>query len=75
MLTKLPKIANITIFLVLCILSLLFCCGNMEKNPVPKYSFLAFCYWNLNCLTAHGSIKISLLQAYVTQHDYDKMCL
>ena len=66
MLTKLPKIAKITIFLVLCIPSLLFRCGDIEKNPGSKYLSLTFCHWNLNGLTDHDSIKISLLQAYVT---------
>ena len=75
MLTKLPKIAKIIIFLVLCIRSLLFHCGDIEKNPCPKYSSLTFFHWNLNGLTAHDSIKISLLQAYVTQHNYDIICL
>ena len=75
MLTKLPKIAKITLFLGLCIPSLLFRCGDIEKNPGPKYSSLTFCHWNLNGLTAHDSIKISLLQAYVTQHNYDIICL
>ena len=74
-LTKLAKIAKITIFLFLCITSLLFCFGDIEKNPGPKYSSLTFCHWNLNGLTAHDSIKISLLQAYVTQHNYDIICL
>ena len=36
---------------------------------------LTFCLWNLNGLTAHDSIKISLLQAYVTQHSCDTICL
>ena len=36
---------------------------------------LTFCHWNLNGLTAHNSIKISLLQAYITQHNYDIICL
>ena len=40
--TKLPKIAKITIFLVLCISSLLFRCGEIEKNPGPKYPSLTF---------------------------------
>ena len=75
MLTELPKIAEITLFLGLCIPSLLFRCGDIEKNPGPKYSSLTFCHWNLNGLTAHDSIKISLLQAYVTQHNYDIICL
>ena len=75
MLTKLPKVAKITIFLLLCIPSLLFCCGDIEKNPGPKYLPLTFCHWNLNCLKAHNSIKISLLQPYLTQHYYDVICL
>ena len=75
MLTKLPKVAKITIFLLLCIPSLLFCCGDIEKNPGPKYLPLTFCHWNLNCLKAHNSIKISLLQSYLTQHYYDVICL
>ena len=75
MLAELPKIAEITLFLGLCIPSLLFRCGDIEKNPGPKYSSLTFCHWNLNGLTAHDSIKISLLQAYVTQHNYDIICI
>ena len=75
MLTELPKIAEITLFLGLCIPSLLFRCGDIEKKTGPKYSSLTFCHWNLNGLTAHDSIKISLLQAYVTQHNYDIICL
>ena len=39
------------------------------------YSSLTFCHWNLNGLTAHDSIKIFLFQAYVTQHNYDIICL
>ena len=42
MLTELPKIAEITLFLGLCIPSLLFRCGDIEKNPGPKYSSLTF---------------------------------
>ena len=41
----------------------------------PKYSSLTICHWNLDSLTAHNSIKISSLQAYVTQHNYDIICL
>ena len=33
---------------------------------------LDFCHWNLNNLTAHDPIKISLLQAYITQQNYGK---
>ena len=75
MLTTVPKIAKITIFLVICIPSLHFRWVDIERNPGPKYSSLTFCHWNLEGLTAHDSIKISLLQAYVTQHNYDIICL
>ena len=71
MLTELPKIVEITLFLGLCILSLPFCYGHIGKTPGPKYLSLTFYHWNLNGLTAHESIKILLLQAYVTQHNCD----
>ena len=51
------------------------CCGDIKENPEPKYSFLTFCNWTLNGLTAHDSTKISLLQVYITQHNYDIICL
>ena len=69
------KIADITVFLLFFIQNLLSCCGDIEENPGPKYSSLTFCHWNLNGLTAHDSTKISLLQAYITQHNYDFICL
>ena len=55
--------------------NLLSCCGDIEENPGPKYSSLTFCLWNLNGLTAYDSTKISLLQAYITQRNYDIICL
>ena len=65
------KIADITVFLLLFIQNLLSCCGDIEENPGPKYSSSTFCHWNLNRLTAHDSTKISLLEAYITQPNYD----
>ena len=50
-------------------------CGDIEINPGPKYSSLTSCYWDLNNLTAHDNIKISLLQACVTQCNCDIICL
>ena len=47
----------------------------LKKNAGLKYSLLKFCHWNLNGLTAHNSIKISLLQAYIIQNNYDIICL
>ena len=69
------KIADITVFLLFFIQNLLPCCGDIEENPGPKYSSPTFCHWNLNRLTAHDSTKISLLQVYITQHNYDIICL
>ena len=65
------KIADITVFLLFFIQNLLSCCGDNEENHGPKYSSLTFCHWNLKRLTAHDTTKISLLQAYITQHNYD----
>ena len=73
--TKLPKMVKTTVFLPLCISNLLMQCDDIEVNLGPKYSSLTFCHWNLNGLTAHDNIKILLLQAYVTQYNYDIICL
>ena len=67
------KLTNI--FLFICVVNLICHCGDIETNPGPKYSSLTFCHWNLNGLTAHDFIKISLLQAYILQHNYDIICL
>ena len=32
-------------------------CGDIETNPVRRFSSLPFCHWNLNGLTDHDSIK------------------
>ena len=44
--------------------------GNQFTYYGPKNSYPTFCRWNLNGLTDHDSTKISLLQAYITQHIY-----
>ena len=64
---------KVIILLSLCLPNLLLCCGDNEKNPGPKYSSLKFGHWNLSGLTVHDSIKISLLQAYIIQNNYDIM--
>ena len=61
----------VIIFLSLCLPNLIICCGDIEKNPGPKYSSLKFCQKNLNSPTAHYSIKISLIQVYKIQNNYD----
>ena len=69
------RIADITVSLLFFIQNLLSCCDDIEENPGSKYSSLTPCHWNLNGLAAHDSTKISLLQAYITQHNYDIICL
>lgn len=66
--------AKITIFSFLCLLNLLFRCGDIKANPGAKYSSFIFCHWNLNELTVHDSM-VPLLLAYITQHNYDLICL
>ena len=56
LITKLPNT-----FLFICIENLFSRCGDIETIPGPTYSSSTFCHWNLNGLTAHYSIKISLL--------------
>ena len=55
--------------------NLLMLCFDIEVNPGSKYSSFTFPHLNLNGLTALDSIKISLLQAYGTQHNCDIICL
>ena len=50
-------------------------CGDIEKIPGSRYSFLRFCHWNLHGLTAHDCIKITLIQAYITDQNFDIVCL
>ena len=59
------KLLNMVLFV--CIVNLLCHCGDIETNSGPKYSSLTLCHWKLNSLTAHDSIKILLLQAYILQ--------
>ena len=60
---------KVIILLSICLPNLLLCYGDVEKNPGPKYSSLKSYHWNLNGVTAHDSIKTSLLQAYIIQNN------
>ena len=71
----LSKKIKILTLLFFCMSNILIQCGDVEQNPGPKYSSLKFCHWNLNGLMAHDSSKKSSLQAYITQHNYDIVCL
>ena len=39
------------------------------------YSSLRFCNWNLNGRIAHDCIKITLIQANITDQNFDIVCL
>ena len=41
----------------------------------PEYSSLRFCHWNLNGLRARNCIKTTLIQAYITDQNFDIGCL
>ena len=54
--------------------------GDIEKSPGPKpnyYQSFSICHCNLNIITsfAHNFLKLSLLQAYITVHNFDFICL
>ena len=52
--------------------------GDIEQNHVPKpnscQSF-SICHWNLNSISAHNFIKLSLLRPYIAIHKFDVVCL
>ena len=52
--------------------------GDIEENPGPKcisnQSFF-ICHWNLNSITAHNYLKIYLLRAYISLHNFDLVCI
>ena len=66
---------HVEILFLLYIKISLYCCGDIEINPGPKRSSLTFCHWNLNGIAAHEFIKVSLLQAYITERHFDIICL
>ena len=42
--------------------------GDVESKLGPKQSFVStfsICHWNLNSISAHTYVKISLLKAYI----------
>ena len=53
---------------------MLYFCGDIEINQGLKQSSLTFCHWNLNGVAAHEFIKVSLLQGYITERNFD-ICL
>ena len=43
--------------------------GDVETNPGPET--LDFCTWNLNSITAHDFLRVSLIEAYNSVYNYD----
>ena len=43
--------------------------GDVETNPGP--ATLNFCTWNLSSITAHDFLRVSLIEAYNSVHNYD----
>ena len=50
--------------------------GDIETNPgLKKSSAIKFFPWNLNGLTAHDFVQVSLIEASITMHNFDIACL
>ena len=52
--------------------------GDIDMNPGPKPSScnkFSICHWNLNSVPAHNFIKLSLLRANISVHNFDILCL
>ena len=52
--------------------------GDIEQNPGPKPSScqrFSICHWNLNSISTHNFIKLSLLRPYIAIHKFDVVCL
>ena len=48
--------------------------GDVEENPGRKPSSsqsFSICHWNLNTISAHNYMKLSLLRAYLSTHKFD----
>ena len=43
--------------------------GDLETNPGPDT--LDFCCWNVNSITAHEFLRVSLIEAYNSVYNYD----
>ena len=58
---------------------MVFSCGDIELNPGPEKRSSCYnssvCNWYLNSINATNFVKIDLLPAYNTSHQYDMTCL
>ena len=63
-------------FFISVILSVL--SGDIDIDPGLDLGYLngfSFCHWNLNSISAHNFIKMSLMQPYNAIHRFDIICL
>ena len=47
--------------------------GDIEEKPGPKRNSnqsFSICHWNLNSIIPHNYIKVSLLRAYISLHNF-----
>ena len=52
--------------------------GDIDDNPGPKPSsnqIFSICHQNLNSISAHDYMKISLLKAYISTNKFDVICI
>ena len=50
--------------------------GDVKTNPGPKKSsVIKFCHWNLNGLAVRDFLKVILIEAFITTHNFDIICL
>ena len=64
----------ITVVLIICGLSVILLCDEVELNPGPKENTAkkcSMCHWNFNTTAAHYFEKLVLLKAYNLVHRFD----
>ena len=50
--------------------------GDAEENPGPESNqSFSICHWNLNSISAHNDMKLSLLRADLSTHKFDVICI
>ena len=52
--------------------------GDVEVNPRSKNSVnecLSICHWNLNSISTYDCSKLFLLNAFISVHKFDIICL
>ena len=49
--------------------------GDIETNSGPRESApIKSCHWDLNGLAAHDFIKVPLIEAFISTHNFDILC-